>query len=181
LNKVNGINLRQEISDMKYFIPPKMMKNLQIIFFLSTIILWACKKTDNNTTPKDVVICYTFDEGFTGRVRHTLLSTSLKNMEQHELHKTSQKVVLSKSEMKDILAVLEKNDFKTIATISMPVADRGGVQLEMRYGNGTVRILKSDANDSFVKESDKPRFQNCKEAVEKHLKKASNGFPVEEK
>lgn len=157
------------------------MKNLQIVLFLSIFTLGACKKSENNTTPKDVVICYTFDEGFTGRVRHTLLSTSLKNMEQHELHKNSQKVVLSKSEMKTIVQAFEKNDFKTIATSSMPVADRGGVQLEMRYGNGSVRILKSDANDSFVKEADRPRFQNCKEAVEKHLKTASNSSPAEEK
>ncbi|MCU0439241.1 MAG: hypothetical protein MUC49_15195 [Raineya sp.] len=157
------------------------MKSLQIILFLSTLILGACKKTENNTTHKDVVICYTFDEGFTGRVRHTLLSTSLKNMEQHELHKTSQKVVLSKAEMKTIISVFEKNDFKSISTNTMPVADRGGVQLEMRYGNGSVRILKSDANDSFVKEADRPRFQNCREAIEKHIKKASNSFPAEEK
>jgi len=157
------------------------MKISKIIIWVFFLALIACKKNEKNGIPKDLVICYTFDEGFTGRIRHTLLSSSLKNMEQHELHKTSQKIVLSRNEMKEIYQIFEKNEFKTIGTSSMPVADRGGVQLEMRYGAGSIRILKSDANDSFVKEADRPRFLKCREAVENFLKKAPKNLPAEEK
>jgi hypothetical protein len=158
------------------------MNNFSIIFLLSITILGvSCKKSNNNITPKDAVICYTFDEGFTGRIHHTLLAVNEMDMKQHELHQSCRKVLISKSAMKEILNTLEKEDFKNIGFNTLPTSDRGGITIELRYGNGNVRLIKSDANDSFIKETDKPRFQRCKEVIEKYIPKKDDKIPAEER
>lgn len=137
-------------------------------FYLSLgLLLLACKKTNNR--PENLLIRYTFDEGFTGISKHYIIATSKELARKHELSESAHLVILSKPEMQEIIQRFEENHFEDIKTQIIPTNDRGGVLIEVRYLKPEMRIVKADLGQSFVQKDDKEQFNRCKAIVEKYL------------
>lgn len=141
-------------------------------YYLALIFLcFACKKTNSQKyQTENLLIRYTFDEGFTGVQRHHIIAISKEIAQKHELADFAQILVLPKPEIDKILQTFEENAFKNIRSERQLVADRGGVLLEIHYLQTNMRILKANSGESFVLKEDMDKFNRCKEIVEQYLK-----------
>ena len=141
-------------------------------YYLTFILLsFACKKVNTQKNQvENILIRYTFDEGFTGIQKHHIIALSKEIASKHELSEFAEILVLPKNEIHKILKILEDNSFKDIRSERQLVADRGGVLLEVRYLQTDMRIIKADSGESFVLKEDKEKFKQCKEIVEQYLK-----------
>ncbi|MFN3316169.1 MAG: hypothetical protein ACK40K_05105 [Raineya sp.] len=139
------------------------------LFFI--LLCFACKKTNSQKhQTENLLIRYTFDEGFTGVQRHHILAVSKEIAQKHELADFAQILILPKPEINKILQTFDENAFKNIRTEHQLVADRGGVLIEVRYLNDNMRIIKANSGESFVLKDDLAKFNRCKEIIEQYLK-----------
>ncbi len=139
--------------------------------YLALMLLgFACKKVNaQKDKTENIIIRYTFDEGFTGVQKNHIIAISREIASKHELAGNANIVLLPKADLQKIIKKFEDNNFKDIRTQRMLVADRGGVSLEIRYLKPEMCIIKADAGESFVQKEDKDRFNQCKDLIEKYL------------
>lgn len=139
-------------------------------YLLFILLIFSCKKINaKQNQVENLLIRYTFDEGFTGIQHHYILAVSKELAQKHELADFAKILILPKAEIKKILQNFENNSFKNIRTERQLIADRGGVLLEIRYLKTDMRIIKADSGESFVAKEDKVKFDNCKKIVENYL------------
>ncbi|GAB4125182.1 MAG: hypothetical protein Fur0027_04640 [Raineya sp.] len=131
-----------------------MLKFSHYLAFI--LLIFACKKVYNpKKQTENLLIRYTFDEGFTGIQKHYIIAISKEIASKHELAEFAEILVLPKTEIQKILKTFENNTFQDIRSEHQLIADRGGVLLELRYLQTGMRIIKADSGESFVLKEDK--------------------------